>query len=274
MGHFISSPEQNIGKAKSVGEGQRGSDSLAKVRRRRRSVSTGDAKSVSSQLLGLSLFIMLLAFFIVLNAISSYEETKVRPIMQSLGYTFASDMVDPSREDEPSVSEDEAKSIEEGDALERIKALFASQIPGYEAALSHRTGALYVKVPYDDFEAAVMALGQRNALQQEEKNAQFLKGFFLPTLIALMKTDSMGMPYRMDMVLNLSDNPAALQNERPQQIAAMTKRMAAISQKLEAAGLSTKLVSMGMQKGEVGTIELLFRQHVPYSPVDRPAEVP
>ena len=245
-----------------------GNGSSKTMRNRRRSGSTGTAKSMSGQLLGLSLFIMMLAFFIVLNAVSSYEESKVRPIMESLGYTFASQSMDKDIDDHPSQRENEDTSLDEGETIDRLQALFSAQIPSHEAVVSHRRGVMHVMVPYDDFETAVMAVGQRNALEQKDKNTKFLAGFFLPTLVALMKTDAVATPYRMDMLLNIEDNPAMLQNEQPKQLAKYMKNMSQIAAKIESAGLATKLISTGLQKGEPGMVELLFRPHIPFNPVE------
>lgn len=237
------------------------------MRKRRRRSSTGTARTMSSQLLGLSLFVMLLAFFIVLNAISSFEETKVRPIIESLGYTFASRISQQTDDDRPSTREDEDTSLNEGETVDRIKALFNAQLPGHEAVISHRKGTIHIRVPLDDFETAVMALGQRNALDQKQEGAKFLSGFFLPTLVALVKTDRTGASYRMDMLLNITDNPARLQNQQPKQMAAIMKSMSRIADKIEAAGLPAKLISTGLQQGEPGMVELLFQPHIPYNPL-------
>ncbi|MCB9996497.1 MAG: flagellar motor protein MotB [Rhodospirillales bacterium] len=223
---------------------------------------------MSGQLLGLSLFIMLLAFFIVLNAISSYEETKIKPVMESLGYTFSSRMEAANIEDHPSMREDDDTSINEGDTVDRIKALFTAQIPSHEAVVSHTKGVMYMRLPFEDFEAAVMAVGQRNALDQKQESAKFLSGFFLPTLVALMKTDTVSAPYRMDILLNIEENPAQLQNQQPKKLSAVMKQMSRLAAKIEDAGLSTKLISTGLQKGRPGMVELLFRPHVPFNPLE------
>lgn len=210
---------------------------------------------------------MLLAFFIILNAISNFEQTKVKPVMESLGYTFASKLQQPQKDERPSVTKSSEPSINEGDTLDRLQALFNAQIPGHEAVVSKRKGEMYVKLPFDDFETAVMAVGQRNALEEGNESAQLLAGFFLPTLVALMKSDRAGISFRMDMTLNIEENPAALQNRQPQQLAVLLGRMGDIAGKIEDAGLSTRLISAGLQKGEEGTVELLFRRHVPFNPL-------
>ena len=88
MGHFTSRAEEKVRRVRVVEQ----SEQTQVSRSRRRRGSAGTAKSVSSQLLGLSLFIMLLAFFIVLNAISNFEESKIKPVMANLSHTFAANM--------------------------------------------------------------------------------------------------------------------------------------------------------------------------------------
>lgn len=237
------------------------------MRARRRRVATGTARSMSSQVLGLSLFIMLLAFFIVLNAVSSYEETKVRPVLESLGYVFASRIEQEIVNEDPSITQDDKESLHEGETVERLQALFKAQLPNHEAIVSERHGTMHVKLPFDDFEAAVMALGQYNALDQGGGNeGAFMKGFFLPTLVSLLRREVGTVDYRMDMLLNLEGNPAQLQNKQPKKVASLVKRMSAIAKKIEDAGLSTKLLSGGLQKGEKDMVELIFRYHIPYDP--------
>lgn len=49
--------------------------------------------SASTQLLSLALFIVILAFFIVLNTVSDYREDKVLPVLASLEAAFASQLI-------------------------------------------------------------------------------------------------------------------------------------------------------------------------------------
>jgi len=234
------------------------------MRNRRRRVSTGSQRSMVSQLLALSLFIMLLAFFIVLNAISNFEETRYKPIMSSLGQTFAS-RVTHQENFEPSVAPSEDESISEGSTLERMRALFSGQIPGQESAINQTRGTLYIRVPLGEFEQAVMGIGQAPPTGRRSLN-QPMGGLFLPTLVSLMRGDEAGLPYRMDMVLNIRENPAALLNDEPLRSAALLRKMSGIAGKIEAAGLPQRLISAGVQKGPSDTVDLVFRRHEPFNP--------
>src|SRR3546814_1865237 len=53
-------------------------------------ISDWSSDVCSSDLLFLSVFLLLLAFFILLNAISTFEETKSRAVMDSMSSTFRS----------------------------------------------------------------------------------------------------------------------------------------------------------------------------------------
>ena len=222
---------------------------------RRRKIKHTEEKTLGGRLMGLSLFFMLLAFFMVLNAISTYEEAKSKPIMGALNYTFNTKVL-PSEEVMPSVSENEdVKSTGQGDTLERMKALFNGQIAG-ESAINKTRGELYIRVPFDEFNNAVIGVSQGKTGTK-----------FTSTFLSLMKNDEAGAPLRMDMLLGVSENPAAMQNDDPQRLARLTKDMSAIAERLETAGLQKKLISTGVQKGDDGIVELIFRRHIPYNPL-------
>jgi len=212
--------------------------------------------------MGLSLFVRLLAFFIVLNAVSRYEEEKLRPVMQSLDSAFTLRYTPSESDMGPSLTDANESAAKEGGALERLKALFTAQIPGHEIVLNRRKGVMQVSVPLGEFEAAVMAL----ATADDDRKPEGFKKNFLPMLVALLKTQEAGMPYRMDILLNVAENPAGMQNRQPHKLGEAMERMAAIAIKIESAGLPVKQMSVGLQKGREGTVELLFRRYEPFNP--------
>ena len=92
------------------------------AQRRRRSISQSSSSGIGDKLPGLSLFVMLLAFFMILNSMSSYEKQKMENIMQSLDDTFASKITETGN-DKPSITKSSDKQLGEGDTLEKIEAL-------------------------------------------------------------------------------------------------------------------------------------------------------
>ncbi|NCO02797.1 MAG: hypothetical protein GW903_01235 [Alphaproteobacteria bacterium] len=233
---------------------------MQKLRRRRRNdVENNTIKT--GQLMNLSLFIMLLAFFIVLNAMSSYEPNLAEPIIKSLDNTFSTDAV--KKDAAPSVKEDPVQSVNEGDIFDRIDALFTAQIVSYKKTISSNRGEMMLELPLEKFSQGVMAAGQKDLTTMS--TARNVRGNFLvPTLVSIIKSEQRDITYRMDIMMHVSDNPANLQNQNPTKIAAVMRRGSALAQKLEQGGFSQKLINIGLKKGDEKMVELVFRRHEPF----------
>jgi len=233
---------------------------MQKLRRRRRNdVENNTIKT--GQLMNLSLFIMLLAFFIVLNAMSSYEPNLAEPIIKSLDNTFSTDAV--KKDAAPSVKEDPVQSVNEGDIFDSIDALFTAQIVSYKKTISSNRGEMMLELPLEKFSQGVMAAGQKDLTTMS--TARNVRGNFLvPTLVSIIKSEQRDITYRMDIMMHVSDNPANLQNQNPTKIAAVMRRGSALAQKLEQGGFSQKLINIGLKKGDEKMVELVFRRHEPF----------
>lgn len=213
--------------------------------------------------MALSLFVMLLAFFIILNSISDYEENRARNIMRSLESVFAVNFTDPDM-DLPSTVSSEDSLTDEGDVLDKIQNLFSSQIPSNKIKVDKSEGVMYASVPYDDFSSAVMDLekgdkGEKKGWGQE---------FFLPALVSLLKNDQTGHPYRMDVYINVGGNPARMMNKDPKKLNAGMKNAGRLAGKIESAGLQTRLLSVGIKEGDPETVEIVFRPHIVFNPLE------
>lgn len=219
---------------------------------------------------------MLLAFFIVLNALSSFEEVRVHPVMESLEQVFSTDARE--MDVKPSVTPDPLKNIREGETVERLDALFKAQIVNFKPVVKSSTmGVMQVSIPLDKFVKAIMAVGQEDIMKTQTKVAP--RNFFLPTLVSILKSNQENVPYRMDMIFPVSDNPAKLVNESPQEYRDMMKQAGILVRRLEQAGLEEKLMSIGLgkvQNYENGQpmVEVYFRRHEPFSPVVDGEETP
>lgn len=88
-----------------------------------------------STLLSLSLFIILLAFFIVLTSISSYEETKVKQTFDLLDIAFSTKL-DPSEYENNTANENLQYGKGSGDSLEDMQGVLRSILPGLDVALT------------------------------------------------------------------------------------------------------------------------------------------
>ena len=231
---------------------------------RKRQIHDDGINAVGNQMLSLALFIMLLAFFIVLNTISSYDEERVRPVIQSIEGSFASKITQADNV-QPSMRQEETQSDDEGDVLDKLEALFTAQIPALEIDMNKDKGVVYITLSWDDFETAVMSLGQ--APDTKEGSEAAIGDYFLSTLIALVKNDQAGLPYRMDIFLNMNENPAKIHNNNPEEVRTARRKLGKVAIKVEKTGLPQRYMSIGVRKGDEGMVDLIFRPHIPFNPL-------
>lgn len=226
------------------------------MRGRRRKITDDDSKTLGSQIPSLSLFVIMLAFFIVLNAISTFNAERARPLMESVEQAFATRIM-PTDSWQTSLSEDEEKAAGEGRVIDRVNAMFTAHIVGVQTQKDEDSGSLLMRMKYSDFAAAITDVGS-----DASANSDFMR-----TLVSMMRSDNAGQPYRMDAFLQVGEDPSELQNEQPQKMSVLMRDLGTLAQQLENAGLPQKLLSIGMEQGQEGMIELLFRPHVPYNPL-------
>ena len=230
-----------------------------RMRRRRRIVSDSPGNSI--QLLSLSLFIMLLAFFIVLNSVSSFEDEKITPIMGSLEKTFSTRLQNIPLQ-RPSTRSDEMDSRGEGQVsrLDELEELFRSQITALKIEVNRETGTMWVRGPYDKLNEAIMAAALPVRPQDESEDSPY----FLPTLISLLNTLEQGRAMRMDMLLNVEENPLEVKLDNPADFVIQRDRIGKFARVLEQAGLPALQISVGLNKGEKDMVDLIFRPFTPH----------
>ncbi len=213
---------------------------------------------MANQYLGLSLFVMLLSFFIILNALSNFEEAKARPVINSVSVAFSSK--DTVKDLSPNLESDPLQSYRSGDALDQLDELFKAQISGVETQKNRLGTIMHLRVRLDEFEGGLMA-----PISESEDVSDF-EGPFLPMLVSLLKAEN-AIPYRMDMMLNIESDASDLQQDNPEALLSYLKKAASYAQTLERAGLPTQLVTAGLKKGERDYIDLYFYRHIPFNPL-------
>lgn len=234
------------------------------MRKRRRRIENLPSGANTGQMMTLSLFIMLLAFFIVLNTLSSYEEIKTEQVRRSVELAFSKDAK--SEEQASSTRPNPEKSLREGHTFDRIDALFESQIASFEATKSKTRGLMMVRMPYDEFSQAILKVGQKDLLQYPSRKA--VRGnFFLPTLTSIMRRNIDGAPTRIEIMLHTEIDPAKLQNQSPEKLLDVVSRAGAFSRRLEKQGMPQKLVNIGVSEGDPAYVDLVFRKHYAFSPI-------
>ena len=227
---------------------------------RRRKIVADESPSLGSQMPRLALFVIMLAFFIMLNSVSLIKEEKAKPLMDSIEEAFAS-KITANENWQPSTAPAPDMGVYEGRVLDRMEGLFQGHIAGIQTQKDDNRGVLLMRMSYADLSAAVTNIGDKAA--QNKK--------FMETLSSMLRASASGQLYRMDILLQVDDNPAILQDDQPQKMKVLMHDLGALAQQLEKAGLPQRLLSVGLEKGQSGSVELLFRPHEAYHVNDKGA---
>lgn len=218
---------------------------------------------MANQFLALSLFLMLLSFFIVMNAVSGYEDTKTQPVMRSISLAFSNEeyVEDFGPSDEPTI----IMNVGSGDTLSTVKGLFEGHISNIQVTKNRLGTVMHIRVPVLSFKRAILMPRLNNSEQAKLSNMG--EGSFLQTLVTLLRAEENNMPYRVDMILEVAYKPDSVKQENLKQANRDLKVVAGFASKLEDYGLPKHFLSAGLMKGDSGYISLYFRSYVPYSPV-------
>jgi hypothetical protein len=217
-----------------------------------------------NQFLSLSLFLMLLSFFIVMNSVSGFDDVKTHPVMNSLSLAFSNKIK--TFDQAPSEEENADQVINDGDTLSRIEAAMGAKIAGFEATRNRFGNVMHVRVPVLNFERAI-DIPVSGVSVSYEGGQGYIKGqgAFLPTLISLLKAEKHEIPYRMDMILSVSDDPALLLKHNPKLFQEKVLKVSGFAEKLEGVGLPKKYISAAIGEGQNGYLNIYFH---PYESLD------
>lgn len=190
----------------------------------------------------LSLFIMLLSFFMMMNASADFKADKVQSVLQSIEHTFTSRVFRDGAG--PSLREDAEYLNGEGQALESMDAYFRSTFPGVEPQLIPSRGILAIDLDQKVFEDVIFG-----AKQTRQK-----------TLLEKMWTyDSL----QMEVWLNIQGDPSA---SSPEDAKRWVQKTASWASTLEKAGLDKGQMVIGLKEGRAGIVTVLFHNYKPYTP--------
>lgn len=210
---------------------------------------------MANQFLSLSLFIMLLSFFIILNAVSTFESVKSRPVLNSISLTFSSDEVEKERNKPSNFVEANSRTEKQATTLDKLEGLFDANIVGVKIRKNRLGTVMQIRMGFDEFSRAVELPAQAT-------------GSFVPTLVSLIRTRDGAIPYRMDMILNV--DPKRIEKADQGDLSGILsarRNITRLSQKLESKGVEKKLMSAGLGPGEDGMVDIVFRRYEAFNPL-------
>ena len=218
---------------------------------------------MANQFLSLALFLMLLSFFIVMNAVSGFDDSKTNPVMSSLSLAFSNHI--PEKIEDPVMEKTPRVASGEGDTLEALEGLFNAHISGFQATRNRLGTVMHVRTDVGAFENAIDTSGV-----EYDDVPMDGRGSFVLSMISILRSEEEGQAYRVDMILNLEEDPAVLQKEFPDEFIRDLKRVSGFAAALERSGLPRRMISAGAAKGDIGFIDLYFYR---YRPFDMLAEI-
>lgn len=209
--------------------------------RRKKVESSGSDLADTNQILQLSLFMMLLAFFIVLNATSQFEDGKVKPVVESLYKTFGSKLV--PQDAKPSEKVDPAQYLNSGQALEYFKETFSAELPQVEQSDQNDKGVMQLTMRRDMFESLITNTEQTT---------------FDRVIAAMLFFDQRDNRYVLDVIVPYSAE--RLERFDTNSLKVPVQRLERYVQTLIDRGLSKDMVSLSMNsKVNPRDVVLVFR---------------
>lgn len=200
-----------------------------------------------AQSVSLSLFLILLAFFIVLNASSSFDRVKMRPVIESLEETFASRAIG---EDElPALLADPAKFRGMGETFDEIDGLLKSLAPGIKSERLNGNGVLFIRITENEWRRILGVGGTAHSGDEE----------FLARLSVLLMPQDKAIRFSTSIMIGLGDSPALLAIEKPETVDDAMKRADGYVRNFTRRGFPSSLVMTGLQAGKKGYVDLLFK---------------
>ena len=223
---------------------------------------------MANQFLSLSMFLMLLSFFIVLNSMSTFEkEVAVPAVLNSLSMAFSKQEnklikeyinIGPATRPSPHES-----GSGDGDTLETIEGLFNAHLAGFKMKRNRLGTVMHVSLPIDEFEKAI-----KTSNLEAPQGGDTSPLSFSQTMITLLRSAEKENPYRIDMVYNLENDPMILLRGAPDTFKYELIRVSALAGHLERKGMPKKMVSVGLTKGKPDIIDLYFYRYKPLAVSD------
>lgn len=202
-----------------------------------------EAKDDPSTALFLALYLLLLAFFIVLNTISTIEELKAKAIMDNLKTTFTT-LLSPARLD--TFTSQVGDVVASQELHEEVTQLFETAIPAVRVTLVQPGRAMQVAFHPDQLffpDTTTLRPGRREMMDR---------------LVASIGNPAPGKIYSMEAVFSV--DPTA-DGFVPLEEGLAMKRAGTLARELLARGLSPDTLLTGLDKG-IGGSEVRLNFHI------------
>lgn len=201
----------------------------------------------SIQILQLALFMMLLAFFIVLTSTSNYEKTRVQPVMQSLYKAFYSEKAPRIKTEitEQKPIDEITTYLEREQTIEYLTRLFKSELPSLTLKTNSDLGVMQAYFDRSTFETQIKS-------KQSTVIDKVIAG-----LIYIQQTEK---PYSMEITLRQNNDETEAQ--RINKINLLEDYVQILSRR----GLLPKLLVISLSNQIKDDVVLTFKPYFKFAP--------
>lgn len=206
---------------------------------------------MGNQYLGLSLFIIILCFFILLNQHANFSHSKTQNVIQSLEMAFSNRIV--GDESQPIIQQQAAEARqEEGHVFDDVNALFSAHIPDFTFQQDKGKERLSATMDLKSFRAA---LDRIETLITTDDADPDIKPALLDTLITLAQQDDTQTPYRIN--ISLGTTPALYEEiSEAEKKAEVFEVLAALSVQFSSSGFPQDLLSLSVIEGRSDVVNI------------------
>ncbi len=188
----------------------------------------------------LSLKILLLAFFILLNALSTFEEEKRSAVVDSVREAFQGVLPAPVNLSRSPAALDIFKGAEE--VIDELHQLFGGDLPIVERRDSPGSWTLQVDIPESD----LFSEGGRELVPDGAETLRLIAGVLVDPTVARPS-------YRLDLLYGIEGRNSGLEGHR-----AALARAGVLVRELERQGLEAPRLSTGLLPSFAGQVRLYF----------------
>lgn len=189
----------------------------------------------------LALYLIILAFFILMNAISSRQEARSDAVLGSLGATFSEPALVATGPFDVAPGSGVFSAI--ADFENTVRALFEAEFPFVKVSPYQPFGQMQVEIPVE----SIYAPGRTTPLAEQAP--------FFDRLAAALNREIPGHHFEAELLIALP--VAEARNPTPERAIAV-ERAGAFARQLDARNVSANHVSVGIEEGDPAMLRLLF----------------
>ncbi len=210
--------------------------------RLRRSIAPGGAAETANETF-LALFLIVLAFFILLTSISKREEDRAKAVLGSLGSTFSENALVVTGPLDYTFGT--GVYWTSGTAEKSMRGLFQSTFPLARISPYQPFGSLVFEVPADE-----VFVSGGSLLQAQETD-------FLERLATILTHERPGIVFETEITVFVTPEAARAEGDSPVRALALA-RAGAFARALVDRGVTPARISAGIAEGRPGLVRLAF----------------